>query len=560
MIKMPPNPYYAFITLNIGEFNMTLNPPNHVQGFSYTRTPMNAANKFKFTLFDDTAILLEYQLIKGYEDVKFQYGYVNGVISPLYQGKITQYDVDFTPAGATLSIEGMSSSITSFAKPITKTYKNMRIDEIVTDIANEQGWIIGTIKECQPVNDGENANKEFTCNGQVAQVFITNELIPYAKSSDSGDSNYVLNFVDSADGTIVNFYPIMQTGKLFGETTAEYQFKWGSGDRNSKVIDFNPDYSGALRLYSGGATVEAKTIDKVANEMFSITYNEKTDEHRTTLDDKSLYDYQGAKTVIGGSSYSMDEMKNIAAYLWTKQASFPVKADMTILGDPNIQVFDMISVVMLNKDGLPHHSSGIYIVKEVEDEISGGSFTTRLQLFRNAMHIGISDSGGINITMDSTWPSDSVGGPTGVHGSSGVSNSKLVNIAEAEVGQGNYKYNEFIGNPPGSAWCAAFVSWCADQAGILGTSVPKTAGADVMADWYQSNGKWRSAGETPSPGDLIFFNWHGGSDVEHVGIVNHADNPTNVYTIEGNTGDGVSVQDKDRSGCSSCILGYGITG
>lgn len=164
---------------------------------------MNAANKFKFTLFDETALLLEYQLIKGYEDIKFQYGYVNGVISPLYQGKVTQYDVDFTPAGATLSVEGMSSSITSFAKPITKTYKDMRIDEIVTDIANEQGWIIGTIKECQPVSDGENANKTFTCNGQVAQVFITNELIPYAKSSDSGDSNYVLNFVDSADGTIV---------------------------------------------------------------------------------------------------------------------------------------------------------------------------------------------------------------------------------------------------------------------------------------------------------------------------------------------------------------------
>lgn len=52
--------------------------------------------------------------------------------------------------------------------------------------------------------------------------------------------------------------------------------------------------------------------------------------------------------------------------------------------------------------------------------------------------------------------------------------------------------------------------------------------------WFQSRGKWQSAGSTPTAGSLIFFDWDGDGVSDHVGIVEKCENGV-VYTIEGNT-------------------------
>lgn len=568
MSNLPSNPYYAFVELTIGEFNMTLIPPNHLVQFTYTRKPLNASNKFVISLFDETALMVEYQILQGYTEVKFQYGYVNGDMSPVYSGMITEYDIDFTAVGAVLNIEGLSSSISSFSNPVTKTYTGMKIHEIVADVANEEGWIIGNIVECQSVSDGENEDKTFTRNNQVAQVFITNELIPYAKSAENGDSNYVLNFEDTSDGPKVNFYPIIQAGtsSSSGGTAASYEFQWGSGDRNSRVISFNPDYSGTLSLMSGGATVEAATVDKIANEMFSVKYDNTNDSARTTLGSKSTYDYSKAVRRIGGSSYSMDEMSNIAAYMWYSHSTYPVTADLVIQGDPNLNAFDLISVIMLNKDGLPHHSSGVYLVKEITDDISGGNFTSSMSLFRNAMEIGVTEAGGINITMNSTYPltsttasTESASSSTSALASGSASSSTLVNTAMSQKGnRGGDKFWQWWGYDYRVAWCAIFVSWCAEQSGIPESVIPKFQSCNDGIQKFKELGRWKDADSyTPQPGDVIFFD--SPSNSHHVGIVTRCDGNT-VYTIEGNTTDQVAERSYNLSNPSRSIAGYGYTG
>lgn len=564
MRTLPPNPYFAFVKLNVGEFNMTQVPPEHLVQFTYTRKPLNSANKFIISLFDETAMLVEYQLLKGYKEIKFQYGYVNGVVSPVYSGMVTEYDVDFTSAGAVLNIEGLSSSISSFSKAVTKTYSGMRIHEIVKAIAKEEGWIEGNIVACQPVSDGDNKNKTFTRNNQAAQIFITNELIPYAKSAKNGDSNYVLNFEDTAEGTKVNFYPIIQAGKQDDPSAAitDYEFQWGSGERNSKVISFNPDYSGTLSLMSGGATVEADTVDKIANEMFSIKYDNNTDSNRTTLGSKAPYDYAGAVRKIGGSSYTMDEMKNIAAYMWYSHSTYPVTAELVVLGDPNLNAFDMVSIVMLNKDGLPHHSSGVYLIKEIEDDISAGLFQSKMTLFRNAMEVGIDASGGVNVTISSTYPSTTAGSG-GADGSSnsgiaGTSTSSIVNVAMGQKGnKGGEKFWSWWGYSYRVAWCAIFVSWCAEQAGIPRNVIPKYQGCTDGVSQFNKLGRWRDASYTPQAGDIIFFD--SPSNSGHTGIVVRCDGTT-VYTIEGNTSDMVAERSYNKAHPSRAIAGYGYTG
>ena len=155
-----------------------------------------------------------------------------------------------------------------------------------------------------------------------------------------------------------------------------------------------------VALVKGAGKIDATAVDIIKNQMFTKHYDNKTDPNRTTLADKSNIDGDTARTPIGISASSEDEMATIAATMWLTQANNFVKATLTILGDPNINPYDLVSMVMLNKDGYAHHTSGAYMITEVTDSISGGKFTTTIQMQRNAMHIGVNKAGGIDITID----------------------------------------------------------------------------------------------------------------------------------------------------------------
>ena len=49
-----------------------------------------------------------------------------------------------------------------------------------------------------------------------------------------------------------------------------------------------------------------------------------------------------------------------------------------------------------------------------------------------------------------------------------------------ETGSNSTKYGKWYGMN-GAAWCHMFVSWCADQAGISTSVVPKTASTTIHA-------------------------------------------------------------------------------
>ena len=142
---------------------------------------------------------------------------------------------------------------------------------------------------------------------------------------------------------------------------------------------------------------------------------------------------------------------------------------------------------------------------------------------------------------------------------------KMVSIANNEVGyvettysDGTFssKYGEWYGIPKG-AWCAMFVSWCANQAGISTESIPKFASCSVGIQWFQNKGLWKEkSGYTPSVGDIVFL--HQGT---HVGIVDSFKNGV-LGTVEGNAsdenGENFAVRKKFYSSSSSDITGYGI--
>ncbi len=129
-------------------------------------------------------------------------------------------------------------------------------------------------------------------------------------------------------------------------------------------------------------------------------------------------------------------------------------------------------------------------------------------------------------------------------------NRDFVKVAQEEVGNGGDKYRKWYYGYDGKgiAWCAVFVSWCANKAGLLNKDlIPKTDGAGCFAreGVVKGWGKWYEGGTTPQTGDIISFCWNGygrypGQDAyfsDHVGIVEEVEGDT-VWTIEGNTGGG----------------------
>jgi len=136
-------------------------------------------------------------------------------------------------------------------------------------------------------------------------------------------------------------------------------------------------------------------------------------------------------------------------------------------------------------------------------------------------------------------------------------NGQLVTIAKSQLGnEGGQKFWSWWGFTERQEWCACFVSWCADQAGLIQKeAVPKFSVCTDGVAWFQAKGKWQSGGSVPTPGTIIFFDWDHDGASDHVGIVESCDGTT-VHTIEGNSGD--AVKQNSYTVNSQSILGYGL--
>lgn len=131
--------------------------------------------------------------------------------------------------------------------------------------------------------------------------------------------------------------------------------------------------------------------------------------------------------------------------------------------------------------------------------------------------------------------------------------SNLVKIASKEIGykegkKDKTKYGMWYGlqNNP---WCAMFVSWCANKAGISKNIIPMHSACLEGVKWFKKKGLWHGRNYVPKPGDIIYFT------KSHVGIVESVTNGY-VNTIEGNTSNMVARRHYKLK--SPKILGYGV--
>lgn len=135
----------------------------------------------------------------------------------------------------------------------------------------------------------------------------------------------------------------------------------------------------------------------------------------------------------------------------------------------------------------------------------------------------------------------------------------LLNIARAELGtkesppsSNQVKYASWYGLP-GQPWCAMFVAWVFDKAGV---DLPAhTASCGDLMSAAQAEGCWVT--ENYRPGDVAIYDFPGGAKTDHCGIIEKV-YIDHIEAIEGNTGigndsNGGEVMRRSRS--ASTIVG-----
>jgi hypothetical protein len=214
----------------------------------------------------------------------------------------------------------------------------------------------------------------------------------------------------------------------------------------------------------------------------------------------------------------------------------------------------------------PAEMSGVQLmlfmlIMMMQNTDSGGDFAPMIQMISQMISPdSIQPGNGATETQSNAMMSGNVG--------AGV--QRMVDIALSQVGtheknrdgtygSGNFtKYGAWYGMD-GQPWCAMFVSWAADKAGVLNDIVPRHASTSRGASAYKEKGLYapRSSGYVPREGDAIYFSTNG--QMKHVGIVVAFDPSTQrVYTVEGNSNNAVRIRHYDIN--NTRIDGYGVNG
>ncbi len=112
---------------------------------------------------------------------------------------------------------------------------------------------------------------------------------------------------------------------------------------------------------------------------------------------------------------------------------------------------------------------------------------------------------------------------------------KQLGICENPPGSNNVRYNTwYYGREVmGSAypWCMVFVQWVFAQAGV---KLPvRTASCGALMNAAKAAGCWVTTGF--KPGDVVIYDFPGGADTDHCGIVETELPDYGVQAVEGNT-------------------------
>ena len=209
-----------------------------------------------------------------------------------------------------------------------------------------------------------------------------------------------LNQKLSGNGSVMYFRPILIDTEI-GEISSNYFFDVGTTggkDGESSVLDFS--YS-----EPGGGILDVSSLNPLAGvngkDVLLACINSVTG--NIVISGGSVDDLVEAKSRAGGegakvgveklqtgqvslalSSETPEALEALsAAMLSIYRTRHATKAQLKIFGDPQMACFNKCQVTVMTKLGQIHYSSGFYLITKITDSITGGVYTTSMELIRD---------------------------------------------------------------------------------------------------------------------------------------------------------------------------------
>lgn len=365
---------FATVRLSLGKFQVH-STADHIIGMQLIRKCDGVIFMAVATLYDDLAQKVETLLQAGVRDCRFQYGWDNRP-SPEYSGIVLNARSEFRGnSGVVLRVEITAVSVIQLNNPKTedlqaknKTYENMSIADICKDVAEVEGWEVGTIAPTRMVPDPnrENQHRSFQRENETGYDFIKKKVAPYAVDQESKRKQMLRpewGYDPKKQKVRFNLRPL---GQIVGKSYDEFIV----GGDDERVISWTPVMDYGIPNLVGAEELETQALDKVSNEKWKVrVYGEAA--NGTSVK---------CSRVFPASSDGKDAVSKLLIATWRKANSFWAKATLVITGDPQWRPLDMIEVKAYTKQGALHYSSGTYLIDDGEDNISAQGFITTLKL------------------------------------------------------------------------------------------------------------------------------------------------------------------------------------
>ncbi len=356
--------------------------------------------------------------------------------------------------------------------------------------------------------------------------------------------------------TIGNSYTSRAKITTYRRASSSSTYGYVATGDNVKVLGASGSYTQVKYPVSGGYKYAfIKTTDLNAYVLPAATSYEGVSNGTyklvSALGDNYVMDVNGASIANGGNvQLYEDNGSNAQKFIFTKQSD----GYYTISNVNSGKLLDCAGAGRTNGTNIQQYESNVTNAQRWKLTSVGNGYYT-LTCKCNGLVADVSGGRRANWTNIHMYTSNGtaaqkwklVSTTASYTSNTSTTRQKMVEYQLSQVGIGDYrgnnnvKYNTwYYGRTisgAGYPWCMAFQSYCANQLGVLGTAVPKTASCAVAVNWYKNKGQFQysryyGGSYTPKAGDLVFYYSNG--SFSHVGLITAA--PINGYlqTVEGN--------------------------
>jgi len=395
--------YTPVVYFSIGKKQLFTIPPNCIMDFVFEDNL--GPDKWNIRIIDPDGVSLEKIIAENFDQIKLKFGYVDGPMSELYEGIILDYVPTFTTdREVEIRIDGRDIGSFEGSSVIkTRVWKDLEISEIVEKICLENDWKpdiepTRTILDTECTEDGFPDKLIFYQRKIDDLSFISKELAPVARSVD-GRVDYRCWFEPNRK---LCFKP--------WELKNAIKRKYVIGSSNSDMIRFSPEVRGRVMIAAGANAFELSTVLPMTGEPIEIVKDNELTTKKVVLGPKTekLFppERKAEGKVFAGRSMSLpyrneEALDNAVESAYINRFNLMFSATAEIIGDPQVQAGDTVSVVVITSSGKTHYTSGNYFVKSAVHQIRPGSYVTILDLVTNALAYGITKA--VGIVRKPTW-------------------------------------------------------------------------------------------------------------------------------------------------------------